>query len=50
VDATPMPASVEVLDRARFQKQTLIAQISHISQISQIDSLVVPFASSRPSR
>jgi hypothetical protein len=37
----PMPASVDVLDRPRFQKQTLIAQIA------QIDSLVVRFASSR---
>jgi hypothetical protein len=34
-----MPESVEVLDRPRFQKPTLIAQIS------QIDSLVVHFAS-----
>jgi hypothetical protein len=44
LDATPMPESVEVPDRPRFQRQTLIAQIS---QISQIGSLVVPFASSR---
>jgi hypothetical protein len=44
LDATPMPESVEVPDRPRFQKQTLIAQIT---QIAQIDSLVVPFASSR---
>jgi hypothetical protein len=41
LDATPMPASIEVLDRPRFQKQTLIAQIA------QMDSLVVSFASSR---
>jgi hypothetical protein len=42
-----MPESLEVLDRPRFQKQTLITLISQIAQIAQIDSLVVPFASSR---
>jgi hypothetical protein len=42
-----MPESLEVLDRPRFQKLTLMTLIS---QIAQIDSLVVPlrvFASSR---
>jgi hypothetical protein len=39
LDDTPMPESVEVLDRPRFQQQTQIAQARYTrSQISQIDS------------